>query len=342
MSQFQCHVCEQWYENWSMDFHTIKIDDIKIMKALAKVNPMIVVEHSNEEEVVICEECFNKLFFYCTTCYHHVLKGELCKCSQGHILEHDDKSIVFPKYDGKVEYQNLRLGLEVESLFRGSYEKKLKALEEFSNVLGPNNVKYKYDGSLCDCHDINKGVEFVTMPFYFEHFKEMSKKWERAFDGFRNMGGHSFDSSKTGCHIHISRDAFISFRHLYNFYMGIVKNPRFTARIAKRSMNEFCETPAGKAGTRFKGASRYAVDSILKRAGSRYQMVNLQNKNTVEVRVYKGNIKWSSVMEYMQHVYSMFEYSLLITQLKKDFTVEEYRQFVIANKGKYPELAKVI
>lgn len=341
MSRFQCHVCEQWYENWSMDFHTIKIDDIKVMQALAKVNPMIVVEHSNEE-VVICEECFNKLFFYCTTCYHHVLKGELCKCSHGRILEHYDKSIVFPKYNGKVKYQNLRLGLEVESLFRGSYEKKLKALEEFTKILGPNLCKFKYDGSLCDCHDVHKGAEFVTMPLYFEHFKVLSKKWERAFNKFRDMGGHSFDSDKTGCHIHISRDAFISYKHLYNFYIGITKNPRFTARIAKRSQNEYCETPANKAGKRFKGLYRYAYESISRNAGSRYQMVNLKNKNTVEVRVYKGSIKWSSVMGYMQHVYSMFEYSLLITQQKKDFTVEEYRRFVIANKGKYPELAKVI
>ena len=341
MSQFQCQLCNEWHDDWHVDFHTIRINDIKIMNALVKVNPMIVVEHSGND-IVICDKCFSRIFYYCTNCYNLVFKGELCKCSHDRVLNHDNKAIVFHKYNGRVEYSKLRLGLEIESMFRGPYKKKLDALEKFTEVLGPNLCKFKHDGSLSDCHNINKGVEFVTMPFYFEHFKEMSKKWERAFNGFRDMGGHSFDDTRTGCHIHISRDAFISYKHLYNFYIGITKNPRFTARIAKRSMNEYCETPAGKAGIGFKGLYRYAYESISHKAGSRYQMVNLQNKNTVEVRVYKGNIKWSTVMSYVEHMYSMFEYSLYITQQKKDFTVEEYRQFVIDNKGKYPELVKVI
>lgn len=314
--------------------HNFELDNSKDLKALSKLNPLIITEVG--DRFSICNDCHSKLFYYCDRCSERVHKHELCKCIQNKVLSYGNKTTVFPIYNGIVKYPKLRLGLEIETLFHGKMDRE-EALTEFTKVIGPSLCKFKYDNSLGP-----NGIEFVTMPMYFEHFKEMSKKWDKAFKVYGRLGGHSFNDYRTGCHIHISRNAFVGYKHLYNFYIGITKNPRFTFRIAKRAENRFCATPAYRMGCRFNGIENYAYTAIRSEYGSRYQMINLENKDTIEVRVYKGNIKWSSVMGYIEHVYSMFEYSLLITNQKKEFTVEEYRQFVITNRDRYPELVKVI
>lgn len=328
MSTMFCKVCNQYHDTNRLPFYNIKLEESSIVEAICKKNPELYNELG--DCVNICEDCFYEMFYICESCRKIHVKNEPCDCVSGKVLDYMHKQIVFPEYKGEIQFKKLRLGLEIETEFHNSIDNRREALQGFTKILGKGLCKFKRDGSLG-----RKGIEFVTMPLYFEHFIATKNKWTKAFEYYRRQGGYSFGDPRTGVHIHLSRDAFESYKHLYNFYVGITKNPRFSQRIAKRKNNDYASFPYNPI--------KLAHDLIYTglRHG-RYHAVNLNNKNTVEVRIYKGNIKWDSVQGYLEHAYSIFEYSLLITREHKDFDVENYRKFVISNKDKFKELVKVI
>lgn len=327
MSTMFCKVCNQYHDT-SLPFYNVKLEDASIVEALCKKNPELYSELGGS--INICKECFFELFYLCENCCEVHVKNEPCDCIAENVLDYMHKQIVIPEYKGSVQFEKLRLGLEIETEFRNSAEYREDTLREFTNILGTGYCKFKRDGSLG-----RKGIEFVTMPMYFEHYKSMKGRWTKAFKYYRSMGGCSYCTPRTGVHIHLTRDAFVSYKHLYNFYVGITKNQRFSQRISRRKANGYCKFPLN--------ANELAYKTIYEnRHYGRYHAVNTNNINTIEVRIYKGNIKWDSVQSYIEHAYSMFEYSLMLTQKNVDFTVEGYRKFVLDNKGKFEELAKII
>lgn len=328
MSKVYCKCCEKEYDGLS--FYNIKLDELddsKIVNALYNKNPELCHEFS--DNIFVCSHCFSELFNVCRRCGNIYIKNELCSCTSKRILSYYNKQTVFPEYNNKVQFRNLRLGLEIETILKCK-QNTSEVLENFSNTLGRNLCKFKSDASLGPY-----GIEIVTMPLYFEHLISLKKKFIEAFKYYRQQGGWSYKDYRTGLHIHISRKAFTSYKHLYNFYIGITKNQRFTQRIAKRKANGYCEFPINPFV--------HGYNQIFKSERySRHDVVNFNNKETIEVRVYKGSIAWHNIQSYVEHIYSLFKYSLLITQQNKDFTVDSYRDFILVNKNEYPELVKVI
>lgn len=330
-----CECCGR-QTRWLTD---LNIDSKEMFDNVCKINPSLKIEFTGDV-LRICDECWEKVVSRCPVCHELMPKGTLCDCFRDNILDYSNKTLVFPKYNGIVKYPKLRFGLEIETLFRGDYDAHKKALGSFTNVLGKGLCKFKYDGSLG-----LKGAEFVTMPLYYEHFKSLSSRFTKAFNTYASLGGYSWSSNRTGCHIHLSRDAFINNRHLEIFFVGMSKNVRFLHRIAKRGENQWVEHPMRLNYKKkvIQNLEQLSVNIVKRRfAIDRHCYVNYNNRNTVEVRIYKGTIKWSAVMSYIQHSYSMFEYTMLCVLNRISFTVEGYRKYVLNNKARFPELAKEI
>jgi len=332
----RCQCCQNEVEGYQLN--NLFIDSNELFMNVIKLNPELELEFHGDI-LYICDDCWAKVITYCPECHEKVAKGTLCSCYDDHIMNYHNKAIVFPKYSGHVKFPKLRFGLEIETKFHGDCSAHRKALGAFTKVLGRELCKFKYDGSLGP-----KGAEFVTMPLYYEHIINLKKKFTMAFDTYRSLGGYSWEDKDTGCHIHLSKDAFISRKHLETFYLGMTKNIRFIHRIAKRGENYWVEHPMKffKFNKKFKNISQLAFAVTSGYKIDRHTFVNLNNKDTVEVRIYKGNLKWSSVMSYIQHCYSMFEYTMLCTLNKISFSIEGYKEYVIKNKTRFAELAKNI
>lgn len=332
-NKIKCQICG---EEFSYLPNRCEIDSPEVFELIVKMKPEFATEFHGDH-LFVCDECYDKLFYYCDICHSRLPKGVLCECISHKVVEYVNKVTVFPSYSGKVKFPKLRFGMEIETEFdnRKTYKDRENALSKFTQVLGKGLCKFKRDGSLG-----KKGVEFVTMPLFFEHFNALRNKFTKAFETYATLGGYSWSSENTGVHIHLSRKAFVNKRHIYNFFIGIALDRKFTRRIAKRSPNIYCEHPCDVLNMPLEVIADCAV--FHKIYPGRYTFVNFKNKDTIEVRIYKGNIKWSSVVVYLQHCYSMFEYSLLLTLNKMKFSVEGYRKYVLDNKTRFPELVKEI
>lgn len=331
----RCQCCQNEVKDYQLN--DLVIDSPELFMNVIKLNPNLEFEFHGDI-LHVCDYCWDNVVTYCPECHNKIPKGTLCHCYDDHIVDYCDKEIVFPKYSGTVKFP-LRFGLEIETKFHGDCRSHRKALGAFTKVLGRELCKFKYDGSLGP-----KGAEFVTMPMYYEHIVDLRKKFTMAFETYRSLGGYSWEDSDTGCHIHLSKDAFISKKHLEIFFLGMTKNVRFIHRIAKRGENYWVKHPMKQISKkRIQNLDQLTLALVeYDYRIDRHTFVNLNNKNTVEVRIYKGNIRWSSIMSYVQHCYSMFEYTMLCVLNKIGFTVEGYKAYVIKNKARFNELAKNI
>lgn len=329
-----CEICNNEVKSYLLNH--CEIDSPELFDAIVKLNPSLALEFQGHT-LHICDECWDKLFYYCDICHEKLPKGKLCSCASHKVVEYSNKALIFHPYSGKVKFPKLRFGMEIETEFdnRKTYKDRERALIKFTEVLGKDFCKFKRDGSLG-----RKGVEFVTMPLFYEHFGALRNKFTKAFETYGSLGGYSWSSKNTGVHIHLSRKAFINKWHLYNFFMGMTMDRNFTRKIAKRNPNIYCEHPCDNSNAPLEMIAEWAV--FHRFYPDRHTFVNFRNKETIEVRVYKGNIKWDSVVVYLQHCYSMFEYSLLLTLNKMKFDVEGYRKYVLDNKARFPELAKEV
>lgn len=158
-----------------------------------------------------------------------------------------------------------------QSSFGTFFGVELEICSDYANAVIPNRVPYigcvKHDGS------INGGFEIVTQPMSLDFVAEQSFDWIPAL---RDAGARA---GRNGLHVHISRDGFASDWHRYKF-ISLWQDPRNYEEVKafnRRHSTEYA-TPYTRL-TAYRQARRIGVGE-----GSRYCMVNIQNRDTIEMR----------------------------------------------------------
>jgi hypothetical protein len=123
---------------------------------------------------------------------------------------------------------------------------------------------------------------------------------KKVFDKFIGVDHiRSFKHSECGHHIHVSRTAFKSELHIAKTIVFFAQNEYFIEFIAQRPHNSFCECEQKRwAARKAHGKGEF----------KRYSAINLQNSNTVEFRVFKGNIAPERIIKNLQFVKSIIEF----------------------------------
>jgi len=139
----------------------------------------------------------------------------------------------------------------------------------------------KRDGSLCE-----EGVELVTHPCsYNYHMNDFP--WEDICDVIYDYDGTNIGA---GLHIHMSRNAMSASTQKRIVYF-INRYPKFFTAFARRSEDEVLDW-CNFIGTNIT-ATTYskALNTLFENAesSSRYTATNLQNINTIEVRIFKAD-----------------------------------------------------
>jgi hypothetical protein len=169
----------------------------------------------------------------------------------------------------------LYLGIELE-VDKGGEDKDHAA--KVLGILGDEYVYVKTDGSL---HD---GFEIVTHPSTLSYHK--TQPWDDAFEYLKDCGYRSHDAGTCGLHVHLTRAVFSEAaegRLLYlveKFWPQLVTFSRRTEeqldKWATRYGLDDGETPADlRAKARGRG---------------RYYAVNLTNRSTIELRLFRGTL----------------------------------------------------
>jgi hypothetical protein len=183
------------------------------------------------------------------------------------------------KKEGKVTNQALHFGFELEVECRYSAIGQQAMAELIKEKFGSDYVYIVHDGS------IDHGIEVVSHPFTWEEFREQTH-WDDLLLFLRKKNWKA-NRPKVGFHVHMTKAAFTSF-HLFKFlkFFYDEQNRKFMNIVAQRQPNSYSV---------FSEADRKNVIANAKdkanRDNTHYNAVNLNNKTTVEVRMFRGTLE---------------------------------------------------
>ena len=323
----------------------------------------ILCKHCLDQETSICESCHTRIWnddshgdeyvVLCKSCYNnHYTRCERCDC----LIHRDDAnyfngsdlpycnecfdemedSSTIHDYGYKPEpifygNEDMYFGVELEIDCGGEISDNADKLENIANQID-NHIYCKHDGSI---HD---GFEIVSHPMTLNyHYSDMN--WKDVFEKAVLLGYKSHNTSTCGLHIHINRKAF---GETYDEQeLGIARVVYFV----ESNWNELVKFSRRNMDNIMRWASKYGImenikntyDKTKKGNLGRYVAVNLQNFNTVELRIFRGTLNINTFYATLQLVDEICKCAINMNDY--DFERMSWSDFVSRiNKEEKPEL----
>ena len=170
-------------------------------------------------------------------------------------------------------------------------------------------VYCKHDGSL------NDGFEIVTHPMALE-FHQKNMPWSEILREAVSMGYRSHQVGTCGLHVHVSRAAFgethqeqdsAIARVLYFFEKHWEELLKFSRRTPRQ-----LEHWAARYG--YKEYPKDILDHAKKGANrSRYTCVNLQNDSTIKFRIFRGTLKYNTLIATLQLIERICDVAIFLS-----------------------------
>jgi len=287
----------------------------------------------------MCNYCYD-MYVECNECgyEYHQDTGHDCEDE----YDDDDSGLVHnysykpnPIFFGDSKYY---FGIELEVESRAS--QKSEAAETVVNALS-EHVYLKSDGSLAN------GFEIVTHPHSLDSFHELEWGW---LDTIKSQGMRSWNTDSCGLHVHVSRSAFgpegyqtnsnamkyLHEAHLIRFNKFIYDNQIQVEILAGRKNNNYAS---------FSDKGRVIPKVKLNRQSSgRYSAVNLENRTTVELRMFKGSLRKERVLSAVEFTHAVVEYTrnLKVQASKRPFAWSRFTTYVTNNEELYPNLFTIM
>lgn len=288
------------------------------------------------ENSYLCDDCLNRDTFTCRNCgerhwVEEAVDGDLCigcyddgyvRCSHcGNVISEDsayyydndtyhDSPYCSDCFDNCVIHDYyykphpiffgrgpLYFGVELEVDDGGESEEYAKEILSIANR-HHEYMYIKHDGSL------ENGFECVTHPMTLEYHTN-HVPWEEILETAVSLGYLSHCSDSCGMHVHISRKALgntyeeeectiAKILYFYEkFWDEILKFSRRTEFQVQRWARRY-----GGGIINPKETLKHAKNSHM----GRYAAVNLENDNTIEMRIFRGTLKYNTFIATLQMV----------------------------------------
>ncbi len=244
---------------------------------------------------------------------------EMCVAKKYKIHNYSTKVPDLLKFKAKRVKQNtIYLGIELE--YESSNRDKAKII--VGRALA-NHAIMKQDGS------IRMGFEIVSCPATLDiHLEEFKK----LFDIFPK---ELYAASNTGMHVHVSR------KPLNYLTIG-----RMTEFLNREDNKKFIEFIAGRIDNRYAQMtkSRTITFPFITYGGhtERYNALNLQNKDTIEFRIFSSPKNWEEFSARLEFVQALTDYCgpcQSSQPLKEQTKAKTFLQWLGVNRKAYPEFS---
>lgn len=280
-----------------------------------------------------CQNCSDEIIGYCDNCESDTIREHGCENDDCYEIEDDDEDNnnfiknygykpdqLFLKCEN--ETTNLFYGLEIETLIRKGFERQ-EIAEKTLNLFSQDHVVLKEDASIS-----GSGFEIVSNTATFEYHK--TKLWDNFFGSDIRDNLRSFHDKSTGLHIHASRDFYTnSDIGKIVVFLNIPYNKKFITHLSSRNYNSYCKHNPDKKIT------DYNKDF------NRTDALNLTNRNTIEFRIFKGNLAENSVFRYLEFVDCLSHFVKEITLQTNNLKFWHFIKYVyekLGNKKRYNNL----
>lgn len=197
-----------------------------------------------------------------------------------------------------------------------------------------NQVYAKHDSSLTE------GFELVTHPMSLTyHCRDMP--WKDVMRSAVRMGYRSHQTDTCGLHVHVSRNAFgdteedqdaAIARLLYFFEKHWEELLKFSRRTAYQM-----EQWAARYG--YKDRPKEILDHAKKGySKGRYSSINLQNRATIEFRIFRGTLKYNTLIATLQFIDLLCDLAITLT----DRQMQDLSWTTFAASCQQPELVQYL
>lgn len=285
--------------------------------------PNSVVYYDNDTDEYYCEECYNRLTSNVIKDYHE-----------------RDIALDFKKIASDNTELYLGFELEVENGGLNSEERNNDA-SYIRNHFSRLGLCFECDGSL------NYGFEIISQPMTMNYIYEHKEDFKAILEYLNDRGYQSHNGGRCGLHVHISKKAFgetnsdVLDKNIKKLllFTETYKNELIT--FSRRQDFHYCEFISSKVKSNYDNMNKdiyYKSGEVLKDLNkriNRYQVVNLENSNTIELRVFRGTLKFETFMATLEFVNSLVEvitnkairkinFDKVVTHDKRALELKEY------------------
>jgi len=198
---------------------------------------------------------------------------------------HSSKNKGFTVLESPWLKQNRRaFGVELEIQVTSSSNNLDAMAGRVHDLVNPSGAVGEYcyferDGS------IGHGFEIVTQPAGLDLHRDKFAMFLNNPDVKKGMRSH--EGGSCGLHVHVGRE-YLTQAQIYRIqsFLNDVRNEGMIRMIARRYGAGFCRVKPEMAKFTPYGKSN----------GDRYEMLNIQNEHTVEFRIFRGSLRYESVM----------------------------------------------
>jgi hypothetical protein len=212
-------------------------------------------------------------------------------------------------------------GFENEVSFGSDDTSRTEALRSIYKSYSPKELIIKSDGSIG-----GYGFEIVSQPMSLAYFNS----WDKSNLFFSTLK----TGQNCGLHIHVNREAFVSDVHLFK-----------VASFINRSDDSFITKIAGRSDCTYshkfnKPIAQTIIESKDK-ANDRYLKVNLNNKHTVEFRLFIGCTKEFELCYRFQFLHALISFTR-DNSIANSKSIPKFIEFVNKSGSMYKDLKEFL
>lgn len=267
-----------------------------------------------DEYTTLCYHCYNNHYTRCEECDSIIHNDDAYEYDDGYFChecyQRIRKNAAIHEYSYKPEPifygdSNRYFGVELEIDGAGKDDDYAEELLDMANMR-EDHIYIKTDGSLDD------GMEIVSHPMSIEYHKDFC--WEDIMHHAVGLGYRSHQTSTCGLHVHVNRDSLgknreeqdeVISRILYFVEHHWNEMLKFSRR-SEYAMNRW----AARYG--YENSPKAIMDKAKKNYG-RYVAVNLCNYHTIEFRLFRGTLKYNTLIATIELVNKICDIALSYT-----------------------------
>lgn len=259
----------------------------------------------NSDNMTVCRSCFDNYYTRCENCDAIISYSEAytahgcdycCDCynslfTNGGIRNYSYKpNPIF--YGSGSRY----FGVELEIDKGGEDDDNANDLMDIINA-DDKLIYCKHDGSL------NNGFEIVTHPMTLDfHMHRMP--WAKLANKAISMGYRSHQPGTCGLHVHVNRDSFGDTldKREGNIARVLYIVEKYWGEMLRFSRRTEAQLNRWAARYGYKDSPNEFIDLVKNYGEGRYSSINLCNSNTIEFRIFRGTLKYNTIIATLQLV----------------------------------------
>lgn len=190
------------------------------------------------------------------------------------------------------------------------------------DILNPNGDVGEYcfferDGS------IGTGFEIVTQPAGLDIHRAKFDAFLNNDDAKRGLRSH--EGGACGFHVHVGRQ-YVTQSQIYRIqsFLNDVRNESLIRAVARRYENGFSKFKPQMAKFTPHG----------KNTGDRYEALNVQNSETIEFRIFRGSLRYESIIAALEFVNATLTFCTPGVTAITDFHAIGFKRFIMSDEMK--------